>query len=426
MCFVPADAFLDAALRTDGSLLEHAFSRDVVLATPSTLVALLRTVAYTWRQDALADNAQQVHEVGRELYTRLATMGRHVDKLGRSLSGAVGAYNDTVGSLERRVFTQARRMHDLGVAPAGVEIAELLPLTDAVPRTVSMDEFDRRAGRLTAPAGRARIAVERGHVRRRRQAVGVRSGRSGAFNAALPQDRRVALLHPHRMRDQASPRSRADTRESILVNAPPPYGALGNSSSAGYDDGWGPATSTRAQGAATSAGSALPPRFGPDAREAVNERGLPGWAALLVLVAIAAVGGIIDTIGSIQVRGGFNIGIVVASVVAILVVKRSHMFPIVIAPPIVYSPRRAVPALPAFRRPAATSGSVRRRRELAGLRVPGHRRGHRRGADHRRHPARSPAEVAPTRVGPAGRARSSCGSANVSRSSVWLTSSTSP
>lgn len=137
VCFIPADTFLDAALRADASLQEHAFARNVVLATPSTLVALLRTVAYTWRQDALADNAQQVHELGRELYTRLATMGRHVDKLGKSLSSAVGAYNETVGSLERRVLTQARRMHDLGVAPAGVEIDELLPLSDAVPRTVS-------------------------------------------------------------------------------------------------------------------------------------------------------------------------------------------------------------------------------------------------------------------------------------------------
>ena len=139
VCFVPADAFLDAALREDATLQEHAFARNVVLATPSTLVALLRTVAYTWRQEALAENAAQVHELGRELYTRLATMGRHVDRLGKSLGSAVGAYNDTVGSLERRVLTQARRMHDLGVAPAGVEIEELLPLTDAVPRALPPD-----------------------------------------------------------------------------------------------------------------------------------------------------------------------------------------------------------------------------------------------------------------------------------------------
>lgn len=131
------------------------------------------------------------------------------------------------------------------------------------------------------------------------------------------------------------------------MNAPPPYGALGNSSSGGYDgpydSGWGPATSVRAQGSSTSIQPALPDRLNPRPRERererpqVTERGLPGWAALLVLLAIAAVGGIIDTISGAQVRGGFNIGIVVASVVAILVVRRSGMFPVVIAPPIVYS-----------------------------------------------------------------------------------------
>ena len=79
------------------------------------------------------------------------------------------------------------------------------------------------------------------------------------------------------------------------------------------------------------------PRAAGAAAARPHERGLPWWAALLVLAVIAVIGGVIDTVGSIQVRGGFNIGIVVASVVAILIVKRSHMFPIVIAPPIVYS-----------------------------------------------------------------------------------------
>ena len=79
---MPADAFLDAALREEPSLLEHAFERNVVVATPSTLVALLRTVAYTWRQEALAANAAEVHQLGRELYQRLSTMGGHIDKLG--------------------------------------------------------------------------------------------------------------------------------------------------------------------------------------------------------------------------------------------------------------------------------------------------------------------------------------------------------
>jgi len=79
-----------------------------VLATPSTLIALLRTVAYTWRQEALAANAAEVHQLGRELYQRLSTLGGHIDKLGRSLSGAVGSYNQTVSSLESRVLVTAR------------------------------------------------------------------------------------------------------------------------------------------------------------------------------------------------------------------------------------------------------------------------------------------------------------------------------
>jgi DNA recombination protein RmuC len=115
VCFVPADAFLDAALREDPSLLEHAFKHNVVIATPSTLIALLRTVAYTWRQEALAANAKQVHDLGRELYQRLSTMGTHVDKLGRSLNSAVSSYNSTVSSLETRVLVTARRMTELKV-----------------------------------------------------------------------------------------------------------------------------------------------------------------------------------------------------------------------------------------------------------------------------------------------------------------------
>ncbi|MBN1174518.1 MAG: DNA recombination protein RmuC, partial [Micromonosporaceae bacterium] len=115
--FVPADPFLDAALQADPSLLEHAFSRNIVLATPSTLVALLRTVAYAWRQESLARNAMAVHRLGQELYTRLSTMGDHLAKLGTSLSGAVGAYNKAIGSLEARVLVSARKLADLGVCP---------------------------------------------------------------------------------------------------------------------------------------------------------------------------------------------------------------------------------------------------------------------------------------------------------------------
>src|SRR5690606_27722258 len=91
--FVPADPFLDAALQRDPTLLEHALARNVVIATPATPMALLRTVAYAWRQEALARNAATVPALARELYARLATLGDHVSRLDGSLAGAVTAYN---------------------------------------------------------------------------------------------------------------------------------------------------------------------------------------------------------------------------------------------------------------------------------------------------------------------------------------------
>ncbi|HET6210268.1 MAG TPA: DNA recombination protein RmuC [Jatrophihabitans sp.] len=121
VCFVPADAFLDAALRQDPALLEFAFARNVILATPTTLVALLRTVGYTWRQQALADNTAQVSQLGRELYQRLSRMGGHLDRLGRSLNAAVDGYNSAVGTLEGRVLVSARRLADLAVVDPRVE-----------------------------------------------------------------------------------------------------------------------------------------------------------------------------------------------------------------------------------------------------------------------------------------------------------------
>jgi DNA recombination protein RmuC len=131
--FVPADPFLDAALQRDATLMEHAFARNVVLATPATLIALLRTVAYSWRQEALAQNALAVHGLARELYGRLATLGEHVGRLGSSLGGAVTAYNRAVGSLESRVLVSARKLAEMGVSdeelavPAQLEIAPRQP-----------------------------------------------------------------------------------------------------------------------------------------------------------------------------------------------------------------------------------------------------------------------------------------------------------
>jgi DNA recombination protein RmuC len=113
--FLPGEAFLSPALERDPALLEHALGARVIIATPTTLVAMLRTVAWSWQQDSLTAHAREVFDLGRELYARLATMGEHVDRLGRSLNRAVTDYNAAAGSLESRVLVTARRLQDLRV-----------------------------------------------------------------------------------------------------------------------------------------------------------------------------------------------------------------------------------------------------------------------------------------------------------------------
>lgn len=113
--FVPGEAILQAALEAEPGLIEHAARHNVVLATPSTLIALLRTVAQGWQHEALNTRAEEVQRLGRELHTRLATLSDHVDKVGRSLDSAVKAYNGAVGSLEGRVLVSARKFADLAV-----------------------------------------------------------------------------------------------------------------------------------------------------------------------------------------------------------------------------------------------------------------------------------------------------------------------
>jgi DNA recombination protein RmuC len=140
--FVPAEPFLSAALDEDPALLEHAFTRQVVIATPNTLVALLRTVAYTWRQDALADNAQAVLAAGRELHQRLGVLGGHLSKMGSSLEASVKAYNQAIGSLESRVLVTARRFHDLKVVDDSVPTPETIDLAPRLPQAAELTEPD--------------------------------------------------------------------------------------------------------------------------------------------------------------------------------------------------------------------------------------------------------------------------------------------
>ncbi|WP_159941821.1 MULTISPECIES: DNA recombination protein RmuC [unclassified Nocardiopsis] len=136
--FIPGEAFLAPALEYDPELLEHAMARRVHIATPTTLISLLRTAHYAWQQQALSENARAVFDLGKQLHERLGTLGGHVEGLGRALNRTVAAYNQTVGSLESRVLVTARRFRDLGLVdgelerPSGVEER---------PRTVAAPEL---------------------------------------------------------------------------------------------------------------------------------------------------------------------------------------------------------------------------------------------------------------------------------------------
>ena len=136
--FIPGDVFLAPALELDHTLLEDAMAERILIATPTTLMAMLRTVAYTWQQEALTDHARSVFELGRDLYRRLGTLGGHVDKLGRSLTRAVDDYNATVGSLERNVLVQARKMAELQVTDADLPLPMVV---DTVARPIGAPEL---------------------------------------------------------------------------------------------------------------------------------------------------------------------------------------------------------------------------------------------------------------------------------------------
>jgi DNA recombination protein RmuC len=136
ICFLPAESILAAALEADPALLDHALSRNVVLASPGTLLAVLKSVAFTWRQDVLTDNARELFELARQLYERMGTLGDNVGKLGSSLKTSVDRYNALVGTLEARVLPTARKLNSMDtdglVSPPAVE---------AVPRTLAAPEL---------------------------------------------------------------------------------------------------------------------------------------------------------------------------------------------------------------------------------------------------------------------------------------------
>lgn len=138
VCFVPSDAVLAAALQAAPDLYDHAQGHRVVLASPATLLALLRALAFAWQQDTLADNARELVRLGTELHHRLGTLGRHVRSMGAALRRSVESYNSMIGTLETRVMVTSRQLREVGVADTGH--ATLEPVTAAI-RPLSAPEL---------------------------------------------------------------------------------------------------------------------------------------------------------------------------------------------------------------------------------------------------------------------------------------------
>ncbi|MDI3258789.1 MAG: DNA recombination protein RmuC [Sinobacteraceae bacterium] len=141
--FVPGEAFFSAALAHDPGLIEYGAENRVIPASPTTLIALLKAVAYGWRQEALAKNAAEVAALGKDLYERIATLAEHWSNVGDKLDKAVDAYNKSVGALESRVLPAARRFRDLRAASDAKDIPALEPLTQET-RAVTAEELVRR------------------------------------------------------------------------------------------------------------------------------------------------------------------------------------------------------------------------------------------------------------------------------------------
>ena len=134
--FIPGESFLSAAVEVDSSLIEDGIRKKVIIATPTTFIALLRAIAYGWRQEQVTKNAQEISDLGRQLYERMSMLAQHFDNIGKNLEKAIGSYNKAVGSMESRVLPSIRKFRELGVT--GAEEIPVLEQVDQVPRNLSL------------------------------------------------------------------------------------------------------------------------------------------------------------------------------------------------------------------------------------------------------------------------------------------------
>ena len=168
--FLPGEAILQAALQAVPDLVEQASAKNVVLATPSTLIALLRTVAQGWQHELLNAQAHEVQRLGQELHARLGSMAGHLDRVGRSLGASVAAYNQAMGSLEGRVLVSARRFAELGVTSEPLDAprqVEAVPRSPAAPELTALDGVPTALGEPDARRPARRAGPGRDHPARR-------------------------------------------------------------------------------------------------------------------------------------------------------------------------------------------------------------------------------------------------------------------
>jgi DNA recombination protein RmuC len=140
--FIPGENFFSSALEHNPGLIEEGVNKGVILATPTTLISLLKAVAFGWRQETMAKNAEAISQLGKELYERINTMAEHLQNLGKSIAKCVSTYNQVIGSFERRVLASARKFSELGITKKdGAEIPDVSP-TDRTTRQITLAEPD--------------------------------------------------------------------------------------------------------------------------------------------------------------------------------------------------------------------------------------------------------------------------------------------